>query len=118
MERTLKTCFRKITKIKIVFILSAFISFMLIFCWDKTSGDTSQSLQTNVFEDKEMEKEYKVNDKIMDEDYKHILNIKDLFISVKTALKFHNTRIKLLLDTWISTCKNQVFKYIQQQRKH
>lgn len=36
------------------------------------------------------------------------LLLEDLFIAVKTTHKFHQTRIKLLLDTWISRVKEQV----------
>lgn len=34
----------------------------------------------------------------------------DIFISVKTTSSFHESRMQLLLDTWISKCRKQVVK--------
>ncbi|KAJ7330121.1 hypothetical protein JRQ81_016295, partial [Phrynocephalus forsythii] len=38
------------------------------------------------------------------------LRVKELFIAVKRTHKFHQSRIKLLLDTWILHVKEQVGK--------
>lgn len=40
--------------------------------------------------------------------FTRITNLSDVFISVKTTVKNHKTRLKLLLDTWIKTAENQV----------
>lgn len=40
--------------------------------------------------------------------FTHLTNLSDVFISVKTTVKNHKTRLKLLLDTWIKTAENQV----------
>ncbi|XP_062976259.1 beta-1,3-N-acetylglucosaminyltransferase radical fringe [Elgaria multicarinata webbii] len=40
---------------------------------------------------------------------KEKLELKDLFIAVKTTRKYHKTRLNLLLQTWISQAKGQAF---------
>jgi hypothetical protein len=99
--------------VKIVLILSATMLFMLIFGWDKTSGETLQGFRReHAIEEKVIETErrapYNIFEKMIEKENKDVLDIKDVFISVKTTLSFHKTRLKLLLDTWISTSKNQV----------
>jgi hypothetical protein len=88
MDRTLKNVFRK-RVVKIFLTLGGFIFLVLIFYWNKT---------------------FLENTELFEED--SVLDVNDVFISVKTTSSFHDTRLKLLLDTWISTCKNQVSKYI------
>lgn len=40
------------------------------------------------------------------------LELKDIFIAVKTTKKYHKTRLELLIQTWISQAKEQVrFEY-------
>lgn len=34
--------------------------------------------------------------------------LNDIFISVKTSKKFHETRLKIILDTWFQQARNQV----------
>jgi hypothetical protein len=81
-----------------VLTVSAFISFVLIFCWDNTPRkEIDLIIQNDVLEERVTEKEMSV-----------FASINDVFISVKTTLSFHETRLKLQLDTWISTCKIQV----------
>lgn len=36
------------------------------------------------------------------------LELKDIFIAVKTTKKYHRTRLELLIETWISEAKEQV----------
>lgn len=36
------------------------------------------------------------------------LELKDIFIAVKTTKKYHRTRLQLLIETWISKAKEQV----------
>lgn len=36
------------------------------------------------------------------------LELKDIFIAVKTTKKYHRTRLELLIETWISKAKEQV----------
>lgn len=36
------------------------------------------------------------------------LELKDIFIAVKTTKKYHRSRLKLLIETWISEAKEQV----------
>lgn len=36
------------------------------------------------------------------------LQLKDIFIAVKTTKKYHRTRLELLIETWISKAKEQV----------
>lgn len=36
------------------------------------------------------------------------LQLKDIFIAVKTTKKYHRTRLELLIETWISEAKEQV----------
>lgn len=36
------------------------------------------------------------------------LELKDVFIAVKTTKKYHRTRLELLIETWISEAKEQV----------
>lgn len=43
---------------------------------------------------------------------KEILELKDLFIAVKTTRKYHKTRLNLLFQTWISQAKGQVSKLL------
>ncbi|XP_069511419.1 beta-1,3-N-acetylglucosaminyltransferase radical fringe [Ambystoma mexicanum] len=40
---------------------------------------------------------------------KDALDLKDIFIAVKTTRKYHKTRLDLLLQTWISRAKQQTF---------
>ena len=39
------------------------------------------------------------------------LELKDIFIAVKTTKKYHKTRLELLIETWISKAKEQVKNY-------
>lgn len=39
------------------------------------------------------------------------LELKDIFIAVKTTKKYHRTRLELLIETWISEAKEQVSIY-------
>jgi hypothetical protein len=96
MARIVKKFLRK-KNVKILLIFSVFVSFVLIFCSDSTSRKKLWIFERCCV----FQKEKKI-----------FLKINDLFISVKTTLSFHKTRLKLLLDTWISTCKNQVSRYI------
>ena len=41
-----------------------------------------------------------------------LIELDDIFISVKTALIFHKTRLQLILDTWYTLAMNQVGAYI------
>lgn len=36
------------------------------------------------------------------------LELKDIFIAVKTTKKYHRSRLELLIETWISEAKEQV----------
>lgn len=40
-----------------------------------------------------------------------LLEIRDIFIGVKTTGRFHKTRLALLLETWISRTKDHVSVY-------
>ncbi|XP_039200284.1 beta-1,3-N-acetylglucosaminyltransferase radical fringe isoform X1 [Crotalus tigris] len=42
---------------------------------------------------------------------KEKLELKDIFIAVKTTRKYHKTRLNLLLQTWISQAKGQTFVF-------
>nr|XP_006137340.1 beta-1,3-N-acetylglucosaminyltransferase radical fringe [Pelodiscus sinensis] len=44
-----------------------------------------------------------------DESIKENLELKDIFIAVKTTRKYHKTRLDLLFQTWISQAKRQTF---------
>ncbi len=37
-----------------------------------------------------------------------LLELKDIFIAVKTTRKYHKSRLKLLIQTWVSQAKQQV----------
>lgn len=41
--------------------------------------------------------------------------IEDVFISIKTTGVFHETRLKILLDTWIPNSKDQVYFFTDQE---
>jgi hypothetical protein len=129
MDRSVKHFLRR-KCVKIFLTLSAFISFMLIFCSKKASVKTIYSFRSNNFIEKMVietesitsvssniyEKMIAVENKdavdINEKSNSKATDIKDVFISVKTTLSFHKTRMKLLLDTWISTRKNQVSRCI------
>uniref|UniRef100_A0A663MJ25 Fringe-like glycosyltransferase domain-containing protein n=1 Tax=Athene cunicularia TaxID=194338 RepID=A0A663MJ25_ATHCN len=40
-------------------------------------------------------------------------NLEDIFIAVKTTKRFNQSRMELLLDTWISQAREQVIVWIQ-----
>jgi hypothetical protein len=45
------------------------------------------------------------------EDFKEqakVISFKDVFVSVKTSKKFHQTRLKVILDTWFNLAPKQV----------
>lgn len=45
------------------------------------------------------------------------LTLGDIFIAVKTTKKFHQSRVELLLDTWISQASEQVSVWILTREK-
>lgn len=45
------------------------------------------------------------------------LTLEDIFIAVKTTKKFHQSRVELLLDTWISQASQQVSAWILTREK-
>jgi hypothetical protein len=151
-RQVMKITFKK-KVVKTFLTLSAFVSFVLIFRWDKTSRESSQTLQArhggeqeplvesfrgdivrldnqvlrsqrsaksfspeislfqrdNMLGEKRIvEKEENIFHTSSEKSESKPTDIDDVFISVKTTLSFHKTRLKLLLDTWISTCKKQV----------
>jgi hypothetical protein len=88
---------------RIVLTLGALTSCVIIFSWDKTSLENYRNTVLN--DGSAFYASLEKNDS-------QATDINDVFISVKTSMAFHKTRLKLLLDTWISTCKNQVSGYI------
>lgn len=36
------------------------------------------------------------------------IDLDDIFISVKTTKKYHNTRLKLIVETWFQLARDQV----------
>lgn len=40
--------------------------------------------------------------------YRDLLELKDIFIAVKTTRKYHKSRLELLVQTWVSQAKEQV----------
>lgn len=45
------------------------------------------------------------------------LTLEDIFIAVKTTKRFHQSRMELLLDTWISQASQQVSFWILTREK-
>lgn len=45
---------------------------------------------------------------LLNNSFRDLTQLSDVFISVKTTVKNHDSRLKLLLDTWINTALNQV----------
>ncbi|XP_041093839.1 beta-1,3-N-acetylglucosaminyltransferase manic fringe-like [Polyodon spathula] len=43
------------------------------------------------------------------------LQLKDIFIAVKTTRKFHGTRLALLLDTWISRTRDHTYIFTDEE---
>ena len=41
----------------------------------------------------------------------HKTNLGDIFISIKSTFKNHNTRLNVLLDTWVKSAINQTFVF-------
>ncbi|XP_061182381.1 uncharacterized protein LOC133190710 [Saccostrea echinata] len=58
---------------------------------------------------KEKKKKTKLSPKSLENSDIKATDINDVFISVKTTSSFHETRMKLLLETWISTCRKQTY---------
>lgn len=40
-----------------------------------------------------------------------LLDLKDIFIAVKTTRKYHKSRMELLVQTWVSQAKEQVRRW-------
>lgn len=46
-----------------------------------------------------------------------LLDIKDIFIAVKTTRKYHRSRLELLMETWISQAKQQTYIFTDGEDK-
>ena len=44
-----------------------------------------------------------------------VLSLNDVFISVKTSKKFHQTRLKVILDTWFNLAPNKVRHFLERR---
>lgn len=45
----------------------------------------------------------------------NVISLNDVFISVKTSNKFHQTRLKVILDTWFNLAPNKVRPFSKHQ---
>ena len=44
-----------------------------------------------------------------------VSSLNDVFISVKTSKKFHQTRLKVILDTWFNLAPNKVRHFLERR---
>ncbi|XP_030061044.1 beta-1,3-N-acetylglucosaminyltransferase radical fringe isoform X1 [Microcaecilia unicolor] len=72
-----------------------------------TSHLKSESLQTNT--SSPLDSMLKNLSMSVSNSEKEILELKEIFIAVKTTRKYHKTRLDLLIKTWISRAKQQTY---------
>lgn len=93
---------------------------------EETSGETSSGLRDGMLENPERWTQKNSEDAVRGggrgqnlqiqppEEYRtqRSLSLGDVFIAVKTTKRFHQSRMELLLDTWITRAREQVSVWI------
>ncbi|XP_057681192.1 beta-1,3-N-acetylglucosaminyltransferase radical fringe [Corythoichthys intestinalis] len=82
-----------------------------------SSGGTNDTLETELFENDDYRGTSSDTDsnaevqELAGPGARDLLELKDIFIAVKTTRKYHKSRLELLIQTWISRAKEQTYLF-------